>query len=37
MHPVNERRRYNVTMSLIGWAPTQTDPGIDSFGPNDAR
>ena len=22
MHPANERRRYNVTMSLIGWAHT---------------
>ena len=22
MHPANERRRYNVTTSLIGWAPT---------------
>ena len=21
MHPVNERRRYNVTSSVIGWAP----------------
>ena len=22
MHPANERRRYNVTTSLIGWAHT---------------
>ena len=26
MPPANERRRYNVTTSLIGWAHTQTDP-----------
>ena len=26
MHPANERRRYNVTSSLIGWAHSQTDP-----------
>ena len=25
-HPANERRRYNVTSSLIGWAHTQNDP-----------
>ena len=25
MRPANERRRYNVTTSLIGWAHTQTD------------
>ena len=24
--PVNERRRYNVTSSLIGWAHSQNDP-----------
>ena len=24
--PTNERRRYNVTSSLIGWAHTQNDP-----------
>ena len=24
--PANERRRYNVTPSLIGWAHTQNDP-----------
>ena len=24
--PANERRRYNVTSSLIGWAHTQNDP-----------
>ena len=23
MHPANERRRYNVTSSLIGWAHSQ--------------
>ena len=26
VHPANERRRYNVTSSLIGWAHTQHDP-----------
>ena len=26
MHPANERRRYNVTSSLIGWGHTQNDP-----------
>ena len=26
MHPANERRRYIVTSSLIGWAHTQNDP-----------
>ena len=26
MHPPNERRRYIVTSSLIGWAHTQNDP-----------
>ena len=26
MHPANERRRYIVTTSLIGWAHTQNDP-----------
>ena len=26
MRSVNERRRYNVTSSLIGWAHTQNDP-----------
>ena len=26
MRPANERRRYNVTSSLIGWAHTQNDP-----------
>ena len=26
MHPANERRRYNVTTSVIGWARTLTDP-----------
>ena len=25
MHPVNKRRRYNVTSSLIGWVHTQND------------
>ena len=25
-HPANERRRYIVTPSLIGWADTQNDP-----------
>ena len=28
MHPVNERRRYIVTSSLIGWEHTQNDPCI---------
>ena len=26
MRPANERRRYIVTSSLIGWAPTYNDP-----------
>ena len=26
MCPANERRRYNVTSSLIGWAHSQNDP-----------
>ena len=26
MRPANERRRYNVTSSLIGWAHIQNDP-----------
>ena len=26
MHPANERRRYIVTSSLIGWAQTYNDP-----------
>ena len=26
MRPSNERRRYSVTSSLIGWAHTQNDP-----------
>ena len=26
MSSANERRRYNVTTSLIGWAHTQDDP-----------
>ena len=26
MRPANERRRYNVTSSLIGWAHAQNDP-----------
>ena len=26
MRPANERRRYSVTSSLIGWAHTQDDP-----------
>ena len=28
MRPANERRRYNVTSSLIGWAHTQNNPWI---------
>ena len=27
MQPANERRRYNVTSSLIGWVHTQNDKG----------
>ena len=27
MHQANERRRYIVTSSPIGWAHTQNDPG----------
>ena len=26
MHPANERWRYDVTPSLIGWVHTQNDP-----------
>ena len=26
MHPANERQRYRVTPSLIGWAHAQSDP-----------
>ena len=26
LHPANERRRYIVTSSLIGWVHTQNDP-----------
>ena len=29
MRPANERRRYIVTKSLIGWALTKTDPCLD--------
>ena len=29
MRPANERRRYIVTSSLIGWAHTQNDPWVD--------
>ena len=33
MCPTNERRRYFVTSSLIGWAHTQNNPyGLASFG-----
>ena len=28
MRPGNKRRRYNVTLSLIGWAHTQYDPCV---------
>ena len=28
MRPTNERRRYNETSSLIGWAHTQNDPCV---------
>ena len=28
MRPNNERRRYNVTSPLIGWAHTQNDPCV---------
>ena len=28
MQPANERWRYNVTSSLIGWAHIQNDPCI---------
>ena len=28
MNPANERRRYNVTSSPIGWAHTQNEPCI---------
>ena len=29
LRPANERRRYNVTSSLIGWAHARNDPCID--------
>ena len=34
MRPANERRRYSVTSSLIGWAHTQNDPrkGVNELG-----
>ena len=35
MRPANERRRYNVTLSLIGWVHKQNDPWYNneiSFG-----
>ena len=43
IHQANERRRYIVTLSLIGWADTQNDPcdichplfHFDLFWPND--
>ena len=28
MHPANERWRYIVTLSLIGWVHTQNDPCV---------
>ena len=28
MHPANERQRYNVTLSLIGWVHSQYDPWL---------
>ena len=31
MHPANERRRYIVTSSLIGWAHAQNDPCMTCF------
>ena len=30
MRPANERRRYIVTLSLIGWAHSQNDPWLSS-------
>ena len=33
--PANERRRYIVTSSLIGWTHTQNDPQITSEMRND--
>ena len=32
MRPANERRRYNVTSSLIGWAHAQNKPRVGSVG-----
>ena len=32
MRLANERRRYNVTSSLIGWAHTQNDPRSSVVG-----
>ena len=34
MHPVNERWRYNVTESLIGWAHTDDDPWSQHIHPD---
>ena len=31
MRPANERQRYNVTLSLIGWAHRQNDPCVCVF------
>ena len=31
MRPTNDRCRYNVTTSLIGWAHTETDPCLFTY------
>ena len=33
MHAANERRRYNVTSSLIGWTHTQINPWTSTYYP----
>ena len=33
MGSANERRRYTVTSSLIGWAHTENDPWVSSANP----
>ena len=35
LHPANERRRYKVTPSVIGWAETYNQPCITSNQQND--
>ena len=35
MGSANERRRYNVTSSIIGWAHTQNDPADGTYRTDD--